>query len=659
MYNELEYDGRPELRRRRTLEEVPVDSPESIAPAPDDSDPIDDATTTLFTNLGRTYLKGRKIREGLSLMDPEQTIPIRSEASQVKAAASRIDDAASLEGTVVPFTLYQLCIDIIADKQWQVRRAYDRPDIPADVESSARTMEIEYNNSGIDLDNILGAFLAGSGIAGCILAGYTAQMSQSQATQSLSSTESAAKAVFAIHQILGIVILIELGVEAAEVIKMLLKANDATPDLENLVHKYENKEERRKVLEEAGFEPDKFDKSQELNDSITVVEYCHSWIESHLAEKPGVYDHWVAYGNVVARQNIVRSALDSATQYSLDFSKMFDRDLPSDTDGGDVVVNYTVNHPHARIHSSIASHFNTLQSESSRAYDEILNTFMYQIHDDDLCCLIEIFGAMDTGALRLMASILRIAAIDLQAEILRLMDGFMKQLVNAATAPIYKMIGKLNKAANDLAVRMLEVFEEMEEKLGLEMQHCFTFKDLKIALLMAIDSILRKINLLLMEVIHAIEQLGTVGYNNSGVWEVPMERRYLLSTAEVLETLANKLDAASVCDHKDDKNKYEALVSEAKDAASYELTHTLLEKSPPSIQISDNDIRKYFPDLQPSTSTRFGFTYGPKTVLGDDVGRRDDTLNTCGPQEMTEERKSKFKTTISAAMANAFGRQDG
>jgi hypothetical protein len=94
---------------------------------------------------------------------------------------------------------------------------------------------------------------------------------------------------------------------------------------------------------------------------------------------------------------------------------------------------------------------------------------------------------------------------------------------------------------------------------------------------------------------------------------------------------------------------------ERKDQAAYEIIHTLLEKSPPSIQVSDEDIKKYFPTLQASTSPSFGFTFGPKTVLGKDVGQRSDALNNCGV-EMTEERKSTIQKTISDAMASAFGR---
>jgi hypothetical protein len=232
MSKDLEYDGRPELKRRRIIEEIPVDDIQAPAPAPDDSDPIDDATTTLFTNLGRTYLKGNVLKDGLRKMEPSQFIPINPGASQVSISAVRLDEDSSLEGTIIPFTLYQLCVDILAEKQWLVRRIYDRPaDLPHDVESLDRAFHTE-SSGGIDTDNLLSAFLTGSGIAGAIICGLATQTIQSQGNQSLSGKETAAKAIFAIHQILGIVVLIELGMQAAEIVKMLLKAGDTTPNLE-------------------------------------------------------------------------------------------------------------------------------------------------------------------------------------------------------------------------------------------------------------------------------------------------------------------------------------------------------------------------------------------------------------------------------------------
>ena len=654
MSKDLEYNGRPELNRRRIIEEIPVDDIQSPAPAPDDSDPIDDATTTLFTNLGRTFLKGEVLKDGLRKMDPAQFIPINPNASQVAISATRLDEDGSLEGTIIPFTLYQLCVDILAEKQWLVRRIYDRPtDLPHDIESSDRAFHTE-SSGGMDgdMDNLLNAFLTGSGIAGAIICGLATQTIQNEGHQAHTLDESAAKAVFAAQKILGIVVLIELGVQVVEIVKMLLKAGDTTPNLEDVVNKYQDKKARWKILEENGFEPDKFYAGQSRDDAVTVLEYCSSYIQSHQAEGP-VFDHWVAYGNVVARQNILRSALDSATQYSEDFSKMFDRDNPIEVDTGSLVANHLKNKPHSRIHSKIASHFQVLDRDSSGAYDEILNSFMFQISDKMLCCLVELFGTMDTGALRLIASLLRLAAIDIGASIAALMDGFLKLLVNAVAAVIYKIIARINKVVNDIAIRILEFLEKIDEALGFETEHCPTFADIITGIMVAIYAMVDKIEILLMEILNYIENLGAPNINLG--FHIAAERRYLVNIAQVLDVIASRLDAASVCAHQDDKSKYEILLNESKDQAAHEIIHTLLEKSPPSIQVSDEDIKKYFPTLQASTSPTFGFTYGPKTVLGKDVGQRSDALNNCGV-EMTEERKSNIKTEISNAMASAFGR---
>jgi len=153
MSNDLEYDGRPELTRRRELREVPVGDPLSAAPPPDEFDPIDEAVTSLFTNLGRTYLKGRKLQEGLGLMEPTQFIPISPDADLVSRSAERLSEEESAGGTIIPFTLYQACVNILADKQWQVRRTYEKVDMPADGESAQKYRTVHYDNEGEDLGN--------------------------------------------------------------------------------------------------------------------------------------------------------------------------------------------------------------------------------------------------------------------------------------------------------------------------------------------------------------------------------------------------------------------------------------------------------------------------------------------------------------------------
>lgn len=651
MSSDLEYVGKPELRRRRELVEIPVDTDLSPLMRPDESDPIDSGSIALFTNLGRVYLKGEKLKEGLSAMAPAQFIPISDSADQVSRSAERLDEEGSKKGTIILFSLYRLCVNILADRQWKVRRIYENVHLP-DTETMHKTSVEQYEHGGEDLDNIIKSFLSGDGVAGAILSALTISPWQIPGFALLSPEETAAKSYFALQVPVGIAVMVELGLKARRIKKLLKDANSSNTEVETLVNKLsESKEERHKVLRRAGLEPEKFEKSQKINDAKTILEYCNSYISSHISDSPEVYDHWIAYGNVTARQNLVRGALDTATIYSREFSEAFDRDRPSNITSGDVVINHASSNPQVKINSVIASHFNDLEKESDDAYDAILNSFMFQISDSDLCCVVELLGSMDPGGLRLISQILKIASVDLQAEIVLIQDAFYRLLVDASASATYGIISRVDKISDDLAVRMLTAIEDMQKKLGFELEHCPAFRDIGVALTFGIDAIRSKIELMLLDILNYIEQLGTT---TSLVWHVPAERRYLLSMAKILDVLAFKLEAASVCE-KREETRYQELVGEAKDQAANEIIHTLLDKSPPSIQISDDDIKKYFPNLKPSKSPRFGFTYGPKTIFPDRIGQRDEALNNCG----SKVDKDRIGRVLSDSMAKAFGIENG
>lgn len=653
----LEYDGSTALDKKRQLFEVPTDDPVAPAIPIDETDPIDDATTTLFTNLGKAYLKGEKLKQGLSAMEPVQFIPISSDAGRVSRSAQRLSEEQSNKGTIIPFTLYQLAVDILADKQWKVRRMYETVDIPVDSETTSKRIVTDYEFGGGDFENLIKSFLSGDGMAGAIITAFAIGPTQLPIFGLLSAEQAAAKTQSVIQSIWGLAILIELGIKAKRIIDLLRGANSIDPDFEDTITELEeNTEKRHKILSDAGIDPDKLSKSQEVDDSKIIINYANAFITSRLDTDPSVFDHWIAYGNVVARQVLIRSSLDSATKYSKDFATMFDRDTASDATFNDVVLNHVRTKPQSRISNVIASHFNDLEKESNDAYDEILNTFMYQVSDADLCCLLSIFGSMDSGGLRLISSMLRIVAIDLKAELITMLEAQTRMLINIATAAAYEIIANLNKISEDLALKIFVSLEDLSEKLSFDLEHCPSFFDVGLALSFGIEAIREKIEKMLLDVLSSIESLGTT---SSLSWHVPADRRHLLSIAKILDVLSDKLDAANACARREDTpTSVEQILTDSKDQAAHELIHTLLDKSPPSIQISDTDIRKYFPDLRPTKSKRFGFVFGPKTIFPDSVGKRGEALNNCG-MTITEDHKNRIKKALSESMAKAFGAEDG
>ena len=667
MSKDLDYDGHPSLHRKRSLTEPSIiDIGDKLSPglAPDESDPLDEDTTALFTDLGKVYLKGNALAKGIRDMPPAQSIPIRETARQVRVAAKRINAKGTNQGTLLRFSVYTDCVDILADAQWKVRRIYDNPEIPSDFESSAKAYTRHYEHGGDDLDNLLKSFFDGAGGVGALLMCFCVAPFQNTATQSLSSKESGAKAAYALQTIVGSVLLLELGYSAIEIIKSMNATADVDSDLLVEIELLENDPERRRnVLNEATFDYDKFIQSTRVQDCQTLIEYASSYIEEHAAVDPTVYDHWVAYINIMGRQNVVRGALDNATTYSKTFSEAFGRDLPSDGPANNSVASSLKNNNYTRISNITASFYSDVIAGTNGMYDSILNSFIYQISDEDVCCMISLFGAIDTSILKIMSRVLRIMAIDLQAALCRLMQSGLRLLMNIATTAVNKVLATMDKAIDKLMLKILTALEEIQEELGLK--HCPILVDIGLVFGLMIKKLRNHIAKMLQDIVSYMEMQVNLRMPSHG-WEIPADRRYLLCIATILDTMASKLDTSATCDGRLDDHgepRRRDVLAESKDEAAQHIIHTLIVNSPPSIQISDDDIKKYFPDLKPSVSPLFGFEFGPASIFPEGLGRtqrdgsiqRPDPQNSCNGSEQIAEASEK----IAQIFSNAFNADNG
>jgi len=648
MGKNLDYDGRPHLQRQRELTEPPVlpsDHILSPGPSPDTSDPIEEGTKDLFIDLGKVYLKGNALAKGLKAMPGAVFIPIGEDARQVRVAARRLNSEETKDGTIIPYSVYTDAVDILADAQWKVRRIYESPEgIPNDYESATKAFTRQYQHGGNDLDNLIKSFFDGAGDIGSLLMALCIAPYQSVSTQALSSVETASKVSFTIQTILGIALLIELGYTAAEIVKSI-RSTIKGPSDEEILKEVDNLSNnaalRKKVLDAADFEYEKFIESTKVQDSETVIEYCKSYIETSSPDSSLSYDHWIAYINVIGRQNIVRGALDNATQYSQDFSNKFEPEGSSSRDS-------------IRISNTTASHYSDIVVTSNAMYNGILNSFMHQITDSTMCCMVTLFGAMDTSVLRSMSVLVRMLAIDFQSSLARVMQLGLDVLTNFVLASADMALSRIDRAIDQVLARLLDGMVSMQEEIPVEFERCLVIPDIAVIFGVTLSKIKEYTNSLLQNVTFWLESQTSF---NVSVWSIPAERRHLTGIASILTALADSADAARVCENSRDS---EEILLESKDAAANQIIHTLLEKSPPSVQISDDDIRKYFPDLQPSESPMFGFQYGPASVFPESLGRRqqdgqirrDESQNSCEDPELAKEAAKKVAKIMSTAFNN-------
>jgi hypothetical protein len=170
------------------------------------------------------------------------------------------------------------------------------------------------------------------------------------------------------------------------------------------------------------------------------------------------------------------------------------------------------------------------------------------------------------------------------------------------------------------------------------------------ALQESMRSMFSRIKNLLKAIMSDIHSYGT---QNSGEWTISADRRHLLGIARIIEILATRLEVASVCDNKINNGNQPGMSSsnfrEPKDSVEFEVVHSIMGGSPPSIQLSRQEIDKYFPNIQPKTSKRLKFTIGIPGLQNLEALNNNNCNQTASKEEINE-----LYNMFSSAMKQEF-----
>lgn len=644
--SKLDYDGTPELNRRRTLSEQESSSilQDNKQDRQLDADTTKQETTQIFVDLAKTYLKGQALKNGIRKMDQGGYIPVEDGADTVAAACMRLDKAGTINGTIIPYNLYTRCVDSLIEAQWNMRLFYYDVSMPSSVETRVtKTFEV-YKKRG-KTSEAISDFMNGNGVAGALLMAFCVAPFQNIIFQAL-GLEEGAKVAASAQVPIGIAVLLELGLKAKSIIDLLKKSNMNTPVIEDLANEMAlNPDKRREAFTQAGIDYDSLIANRGIDDNNIIISYVSEYIRDNTAALATSvsYDHWIAYSAVSAHQTAIRAALDTADNYSIEFANMSERNEKNvDAPSNGVVSDSIASDPISPIHNEVGSHYKILSRATSSMYDDILQSLMYQVTDADLCCLVEIFGAFDTEVLRLIANILRIVAVDLAGEMLRVQNAFKKFISNLIGASIYELIAQLNRFYDKIAAKLLKALN-----IDLGYEHCVSLKSVAMSVLMGLEAIDRRIQNLLIDMLGLLQDFGRP---SEGIWSVSADRRHLITIAKILDVLADKVDAAKICRKSQDKTPA-YVIEDVKDQAAQEIMHTLIDKSPPTVQLTNEEIIKYFPDLQNKKSKRFGFEYGVAKIAGDIEKERQ--VGHCSDLNSPEQVET-FKNRLEESLATQF-----
>ncbi len=643
----LEYDGRKDLLRKRKLVEEPAQSESSrsaqdILPSPAQNRLS--STDELFAGLGRTYIRGQKIKDGLSKMDPAQSIPIEPNANSTRAAAIHIAPEESLNGEIITFSMYQKCVDTILAKKWELRATYLSTKIPASREEQlSHTIEVTSKKGAGE--SLIKDFLAEGGISGTILMMLTLSPFQTIIFQPL-TVEEGAKAIQVAQIPAGIALFLELGIKAEKIISLLKGAKVHTPIVEEVINRLDNDPAARaEALDSVGIDYNEFKESQEVTDSQQIITYVSEYYQRYGGlVAPGSHlslDHWVAYLQVAQNQQTVRSSLNIADNFSPEFKSYRSHfEAPPDTKG-DSPVSESANNTPGAIFTDLASTCRSLKTNSDDMYDQILYAMSYTLSDKDLCCLVSILGAHgDTSLMKTLANVLRILALDLGGEINKIYDIARRLLFNFMHDAMFEIVAKLNRAEDKIMHKLTKAFT-VDFK---DLEACGGLLTIGWALMHSTSIIFNQMRGLLDDLMSSIASYADVALG--GVWESAADRRHLLGIARILEVLAYRLDAANVCDGfsaKFDPTKFDSI-----DKDSSQAIFSIMQDLPPNIQISDSDVQRYFPHLKEQTSQKLKFSYGIKSQQNPEA-----TNSRCEESESSQKIESMLGD-LTNALKTAF-----
>lgn len=638
--SKIEYTGRKGFERARKLSEptntffTPEALKDLVKPI---SDEREEGITELFKGLANTYLKGTKLQTALRNMDPAQFIPIEPDNDNVSIAAERLNKEQSQNGTVITYSMYANAIDSLLGNQWKLRLNYTKVSIPATVKSQHSKYSEQRNKSSSS--NLFSDFLAQNGIASCIIGMLTLSPFQTIIFQGLSGEESAAKGIQIAQIAPGIALLLELGIKAEKILRLLKECKISTPLVEQQVVALKNDPNARNLaLQSIGLDRSTIDQTTELNDNEIIVNYVSEYFQrygglvnqsSHLT-----LDHWISYSSVARNQQTIKGCLNISSKFSKTFA-----DIEKQSLSAEVEFVTTEQTKPSKMLVQLASATRALKERSDDMYDDIVDAMQYQLTDRDLCCMVQIFGAnYSTDMLKTIANILRILAVDLSGELIQIDNILRRWLASVFQDSLFEIAAQFNEFYYKVVGKLTKMFTIDIE--GAEA--CGGLLTIGLALLQSVRVIFEQIEALVSEISSLI---GDYGNPHAGSWTISADRRHLLGTARVLEVLAARLDTAKACD-KVNSGTYSSNPTIDEIDIDGSAILSIIEKSEPKLNLTAEDEQKYFSNRKPRSSARLKFAYGIK----DEQNNSSTDSRNCSDSSYNQKIENliqNFKTALS------------
>lgn len=617
----LDSSGKPTRDHRRELKDPlnisRLDNIEAIFKVEPE-----DETEVLFKDLAKVFMKGNKLKEGLGNMNPAAFIPVE-EGAPVRVAMQRRNSSESTD--VITFGLFKEACDWIAGRSQALdEKFFIELDIidPAALSSLVTKTHKNINNSSDDW--LTEFFVALSPIAGMMLATYIDDAGTINTSKApVPDGENSGQQPRLYHSQgmpVGLALLIEAG--AFSILGGLIKDQEVKENFEQLKS---NPAERRKVLEDAGYDYESLTQNRKFDDYILIKQYCLNYISR--LNNSVQYDHWIAWLNVVENQNIVRGALAMAPMYSKQWRRFSEtNDVSSFTiseeqgldlgDLGEAAIN--------GLHRGLKDYFSSIQVVSDDHYNKTFQAYSMTLDSRLMCCIIWFLGPLDVETIRKMSEMLKLLSLNIKVD----WRDFVARLTEATILPVINMIScYIGKIVDNIFLGVFEkLFRIPKTDFEAAIKKCIGINILFSLLDKSMVATLKFTNSLLNELEAMLDSIGQKG--TRGV-EIAVERRYLTSLAGLLDAVANKIDLARTACTAPQDLSVEKLNDIAAEAA-VDFVSTQLTLEYPVLQLPEGVRRKFFVDVKPFVTSNLELEVPGLGELGEQLDlTREQFIQDC------------------------------
>lgn len=585
----LDYSGIPEFNRDRNIFTASVGknqfndfiSKEIPSTTPEDE---------LFDETVKTFLKGEALKEAIALMDPAGFIPVEEESLVIRSIQRLFPDEPPGR---ITFGMFKEACDYIAassmnvDENWILTYNVIDPKL-----ENIKTVSKHKNISSSGKDWISAFLEQLSPFAGLLIAGALNDLYFAIAPQIDVDSQGGTggfKSWAAQGAPVAIAILVEIGFTIAEFNRLYKDSNiphEVTAKIEELIY---DQKKRRQVLEDAGFDYEKMRENQRYNDYDAIRNYSFTYIQRHQDNLN--YHHWVSYSQVSESQIFTRSAASMAPTFSDKWRKLYKIGDSSSSQSTTITedikkdeLSSATSYVKTALNTGLTGYIKSMNAQLNESYNAIYQSLSFEIDPCLICCLVSLFGKIDTSVLKMISTLLKLSAQSFFFSLADLLTVLIKSLVvgilNMIISYLSQIIDHLIRKITETLSNSLPLFDDARWRcLGIP------------PIMFSIDIGINYVFEIFTDIIKNLQMLvARLQTKQIGFAETSASSKVIIQMAAMIDKLANRIDSAQVlCSIESaiDDATAETLVSISAD----------MDKLYPVLKMAEEEKRKHFANL--------------------------------------------------------------